>query len=120
MTANKSANQLSSITLQEVQEHYMDYPYPYRNPEDEKQRLLQLMGESLGELNHHLYKGKKSFKKGFRVLIAGGGTGDSSTFLGEQLKDTDAEIVYLDFSKNSMEIAKKRAEIRKIKKYYLD
>jgi ubiquinone/menaquinone biosynthesis C-methylase UbiE len=115
MTSNKSANQLSSITLQEVQEHYMDYPYPYRNPEDEKQRLLQLMGESLGELNHHLYKGKKSFKKGFRVLIAGGGTGDSSTFLGEQLKDTDAEIVYLDFSKNSMEIAKKRAEIRGLK-----
>lgn len=115
MVAAKSDNQVVSITLKEVQDHYMDYPYPYRNPEEEKTRLLQLMGESLGELNHHLYKGKKSFKKGFRVLIAGGGTGDSSTFLGEQLKDSDAEIVYLDFSKNSMEIAQKRAEIRGLK-----
>lgn len=115
MAVKKSDNQTSSVTLKEVQDHYMDYPYPYRNPEDEKTRLLQLMGESLGELNHHLFQGKKSFKNGFRVLIAGGGTGDSSTFLGEQLKDTDAEIVYLDFSKNSMEIAQKRAEIRGLK-----
>ncbi|MES2214740.1 MAG: class I SAM-dependent methyltransferase [Pseudomonadota bacterium] len=101
--------------LQEVQEHYMDYPYPFRDPEDEKRRLLSLMGEYLGELNHWLYNGKKNFKKGFRVLVAGGGTGDSSTYMGEQLKDTDAEIVYLDFSRNSMEIAKQRAEIRGIK-----
>lgn len=98
-----------------VQEHYQDYPYPFRDPEDEKTRILSLAGEYLGELNHWLYKGKQDFKSGFRVLIAGGGTGDSSTFLGEQLKNTDAEIVYLDFSKPSMEIAMKRAEIRGLK-----
>jgi ubiquinone/menaquinone biosynthesis C-methylase UbiE len=107
--ANKSEG------LEQVQEHYMDYPYPFRDPEDETRRLLSLMGEYLGELNHWLYNGKKNFKKGFRILVAGGGTGDSSTYMGEQLKDTDAEIVYLDFSNNSMEVAKKRAEIRGIK-----
>lgn len=111
----KVTTEITSKTLTEVQEHYMDYPYPHRNPEEEKTRLLQLMGESLVELNHYLYKGKEDFKKGFRILIAGGGTGDSSTFLGDQLKNTDAEIVYLDFSKKSMEIAQKRAEIRGIK-----
>lgn len=101
--------------LEQVKEHYMDYPYPFRDPEDEKSRLLSLMGESLPELNHWLYKGKQNFKKGFRILIAGGGTGDCSTYMAEQLKNTDAEIVYLDFSKNSMEIAKKRAEVRGLK-----
>jgi ubiquinone/menaquinone biosynthesis C-methylase UbiE len=101
--------------LAEVREHYQDYPYPFRDPEDEKQRLLQICGEYLGELNHWLYKGKKDFKSNFRVLIAGGGTGDCSTYMGEQLKNTKAEIVYLDFSKASMEIAKKRAEVRGIK-----
>lgn len=111
----KATTKITSETLTEVQEHYMDYPYPHRDPEDEKTRLLQLMGESLVELNHNLYKGKEDFKKGFRVLVAGGGTGDSSTFLGEQLKNTNAEIVYLDFSKKSMEIAQKRAEIRGLK-----
>ncbi len=104
-----------SKDLTKVQEHYQDYPYPFRDPEEETNRLLVLAGEYLGELNHWLYKGKQDFKKGFRILIAGGGTGDCSTFLGEQLKDYGAEIVYLDFSKPSMEIAQQRAEKRGIK-----
>lgn len=101
--------------IKEVVEHYLDYPYPLRNPEDEKTRLLQIHGENLNELNHWLFKGKETFNNGFRVLVAGGGTGDSSTYLAEQLKDKDAEVVYLDFSKKSMEIAKKRAEYRGLK-----
>ncbi|WP_342278683.1 class I SAM-dependent methyltransferase [Candidatus Tisiphia endosymbiont of Myopa tessellatipennis] len=95
-----------------VQEHYQDYPYPYRDPEDETKRLLVISGEFLGELNHYLYKGKEDFNSGFRVLIAGGGTGDSAIYMAEQLKDKNAEVVYLDFSKPSMEIAQKRAEKR--------
>lgn len=90
-------------------------PISFRDPEEEKNRLLQICGEYLGELNHWLFKGKKNFKSNFRMLVAGGGTGDSSTYLGEQLKNSKAEIVYLDFSKASMEIAKKRAEVRGIK-----
>jgi SAM-dependent methyltransferase len=113
--SNKIKEPSQSKDLEAVKEHYMDYPYPYRNPEDEKSRMLTTVGEYLGEMNHWLFKGKEDFKKNFRILIAGGGTGDSSTFLGEQLKNTEAEIVYLDFSKASMEIAKKRAEIRGIK-----
>jgi 2-polyprenyl-3-methyl-5-hydroxy-6-metoxy-1,4-benzoquinol methylase len=98
--------------IKSVVDHYLDYPYPLRNPEDEKKRLLQIHGEHLNELNHWLFKGKQTFNDGFRVLVAGGGTGDSSTYMGEQLKNKNAEVVYLDFSKNSMEIAKKRAENR--------
>ena len=104
-----------SKDLTEVQEHYQDYPYPFRDPEEEKKRLLSIMGEYLGELNHYLYKGKENFKKGFRVLIAGGGTGDSAVYMAEQLKNTNAEVVYLDFSNPSMEIAKQRAENRGLK-----
>ena len=104
-----------SKDLTEVQEHYQDYPYPFRDPEEEKKRLLSIMGEYLGELNHYLYKGKENFKKDFRVLIAGGGTGDSAVYMAEQLKNTNAEVVYLDFSNPSMEIAKKRAANRGLK-----
>jgi len=93
-----------------IQEQYQEYPYPLRDPESEKGRLISLIGSSLAEINHWLFRGKESFVNGFRVLVAGGGTGDASTFLGLQLKDTDAEVVYLDFSQKSMEIAKKRAE----------
>lgn len=99
--------------LKQVQDHYMDYPYPFRNPEDEKDRIIKIYGDCLGEINHWLYKGRESFKDGFRVLIAGGGTGDSAIFLADQLRDIpNAEVVYLDFSKASMAIAQKRAEYR--------
>lgn len=110
-----TTNKLNPKDIKQVVDHYLDYPYPLRNPEDERTRLLQIHGEYLGELNQWLYKGKETFNNGFRVLIAGGGTGDSCIYFGEQLKDKNAEIVYLDFSKNSMEIAKKRAEIRGLK-----
>lgn len=108
-------NKLSSKDLSEVQEHYLDYPYPYRNPEDEKNRLLYVQGEYLGELNYWLFKGKENFQNNFRILIAGGGTGDGTIYIAMQLMNYNAEIIYLDFSKNSMEIAKKRAEIRGLK-----
>ena len=101
-----------SNDLKQVQDQYLDYPYPLRNPEDDKTRLVKTCGDCLGELNHWLYRGKENFKDGFRVLVAGGGTGDGAIFLADQLKSTNAQIVYLDFSKNSMAIAQKRAEYR--------
>ena len=104
---------VKSEILKEVQDHYLDYPYPYRDPEDEKTRLMVMYNDYLGSMNHWLFEGKEDFKKGFRILIAGGGTGDSTVYLAEQLKDNkDAEIVYLDFSKNSMKIAQERAKNR--------
>lgn len=98
--------------LKQVQDHYLDYPYPHRDPEDDKKRLMKVYGDYLGEISHWLFEGKKDFKKGFRCMVSGGGTGDSIVYLAEQLKDTDAEVVYLDFSKTSMEVAKERAKNR--------
>ena len=113
----KTKNTFTKVSkdLVEVQEHYQDYPYPFRDPDQEKERLLATFGEFLGELNHFLYKGKENFNNGFRCLVAGGGTGDSTIYLAEQLKDKKAEIIYLDFSKPSMEVAQKRAEVRNLK-----
>ena len=98
--------------LKNVKDQYEDYPYPARDPEEEKDRLLVCAGDNLHEINHWLFKGKKKFDKNFRILVAGGGTGDASTYYAAQLEGTGAEVVYLDFSKASLEIAKRRAEIR--------
>ena len=38
MTKAKKAT-VKSKDLKQVQDHYLDYPYPHRNPEDEKTRL---------------------------------------------------------------------------------
>jgi len=100
--------------LNNVGKQYEEYPYPERDPLDERKRLLPTMGDMLCHINHYCFEGKRDFSKGFRVLVAGGGTGDSLIFLAEQLRDTDAEIVYLDYSQASMTVAKQRAQVRQL------
>lgn len=101
--------------LKQVQDQYIDYPYPLRNPEDEKTRIILVGNFYLGEINHWVFGGKESFQDNFRILVAGAGTGDAVICYAEQLKNTNAEIVYLDFSKASMAIAQERAKIRGLK-----
>ncbi len=98
--------------LPKVKEQYEHFPYPPRSPEDERRHLRATVTECLDALNHHAYGGMRNFHKNFRALVAGGGTGDSAICLAEQLRDTDAQIVYLDMSEASMEVAKARAAVR--------
>ncbi|NYE61086.1 SAM-dependent methyltransferase [Duganella sp. 1224] len=100
--------------LAEVRSQYEALPYPPRKPSEERQRLLRTWLEDLAMINHYCYAGRQDFRHGFRVLVAGGGTGDASIFLAEQLKDTDAQIVHLDFSGASIAIARERAAIRQL------
>jgi len=97
-----------------VREQYEAYPYPERDPEAEKERLLSTWPEQLAQINHYCFRGRRDFRSGFRVLIAGGGTGDATIYLAEQLRDTDAQLVYLDWSGASLAIAQRRAQIRKL------
>ncbi|MBW8039415.1 MAG: class I SAM-dependent methyltransferase [Planctomycetes bacterium] len=98
--------------LSAVREQYENYPYPYRDPEDEKKRIVCGGLDCIAKINHYCYGGKCDFKNSFRILVAGGGTGDAAIFLAEQLRETNAQIVYLDVSLASMEIAKQRVQIR--------
>ena len=68
--------------------------------------------DDLGLINHHCFRGERRFESGFRVLLAGGGTGDGTIFLAEQLRGTNAHIVHLDVSEASIAIARERAKIR--------
>lgn len=99
--------------LAAVRDQYENYPYPYRAPADEKHRLIEIGLERLDLINFYCFKGACDFNQ-FRVLVAGGGTGDSVIFLAEQLKDKAAEIWYVDISKASMDIAKERAKQRNL------
>jgi SAM-dependent methyltransferase len=101
----------TSNYLKNVREQYEEYPYPARNPEDEKTRLIPTGLEFLDYLNFKCFKGAQGFSR-FRALVAGGGTGDAAIFLGEQLRDRDAEVVYLDISSASRRIAEERARVR--------
>lgn len=95
-----------------VQTQYEALPYPERDPADEKRRLLRTWLDDLPMVSHYGFGGRASFAEGLRVLVAGGGTGDATVFLAEQLRATKAEVVHLDFSRTSLELARRRVEAR--------
>ena len=103
---------LTDNYLPQVRSQYEALPYPPCNPEDERQRLTQTWLDELPMINHYCFAGKQSFQNHFRALVAGGGTGDATIFLAEQLRGTNAEVVHLDMSQASMALAKQRAQIR--------
>ncbi|MSO89476.1 MAG: class I SAM-dependent methyltransferase [Rhodospirillaceae bacterium] len=97
-----------------VAEQYEAYPYPPRDPRDEKKRLIAGSPSHLAEINHYVFGGRLDFTRPFRALIAGGGTGDGAIMLAQQLADAacPAEIVYLDRSAAARRIAEARAQAR--------
>lgn len=98
--------------LRQVREQYENYPYPLVDPQHEYKGLVIPLTEELARINQYGFEGKKDFRRGFRALVAGGGTGDAAIALAEQLRETDAEIVYVDISTASMAIAQERARLR--------
>ena len=92
-----------------VRKQYESFPYPHRDPAEDAQRLLGTYMDALPTVSHYLFQGKLDVTKSLRVLIAGGGTGDATVYLGRQLRDTRAEVVYVDLSEQSQQIARARA-----------
>ncbi len=99
-----------------VSAQYEGYPYPARKPADEKKRLIEGSPSDLAEIRHYLFAGALPDTGGepFRVLIAGGGTGDAAIMLAQHCASADlpAEITYLDLSRASREITEARAKVR--------
>jgi SAM-dependent methyltransferase len=98
--------------LPQVRDQYEALPYPPRDPAEEIERLVKTWLDDPPMINHYCFAGRETFRNKFRALVAGGGTGDASIFLAERLKNTDAEIVHLDFSKAAIQIARERAKVR--------
>ncbi len=97
-----------------VQRHYETLPYPARDPKDEAKRLIAGSPSHMLEVDHYLFEGKRDWSKPFRVLVAGGGTGDAVIMLAQQLADrkATAEIHYLDMSSAARAVAEARAQAR--------
>ena len=94
---------------------YEAYPYPARDPAEERQRLIQGSPSDLREIVHYLRGGRFDPAAPFRALIAGGGTGDAAIMLAQQLAEAGAgraEVVYLDLSASSRAVAEARARVR--------
>ncbi len=99
-----------------VQSQYEAYPYPERNPADEKSRLITGSPSNLAELNHYVFGGRRDFSKPLSALVAGGGTGDAAILLAQQMADfgIPGEVVHLDQSEASQAVARERARVREL------
>jgi len=102
-----------------VRAQYEAYPYPARDPADEKKRLVTGSPSDLREIDHYLYAGARDWSLPFRVLVAGGGTGDGLVMLAQQLADRrcPAELHYLDLSQSSRAIAEARIRARGLERF---
>lgn len=103
---------------QDVSEMYEDLPYPPRDPTDE------VAGEPFAvdppstpaAIAQHVYGGDLDFYalgRPFRVLIAGGGTGDSTVMAAVSFYEAQipVEIVHCDLSAASIGIARRRLAV---------
>lgn len=99
---------------QAVLSQYESYPYPERNPDDEKKRLIAGSPSSLFELNHYIFGGARDLSKPLQALVAGGGTGDAVIMLAQQMHDAcvPGEVTHLDLSGPSQAVAQARAKVR--------
>ncbi len=97
-----------------VRDQYETYPYPPRDPADERKRLITGSPSHIDEINHYVFAGKRDFSAPFRALVAGGGTGDGAIMLAQQLADRGrgGQVVYIDMSESACRIARERARIR--------
>ncbi|MEM1277045.1 MAG: class I SAM-dependent methyltransferase [Pseudomonadota bacterium] len=97
-----------------VKRQYETYPYPARDPADEAARLIEGSPSHPLEIDHFLFAGQRDWRQPFKVLVAGGGTGDGLIMLAQKLSDLEcpAEITYLDLSEASRAVAEARAVAR--------
>lgn len=97
-----------------VRHQYEAYPYPSRDPADEATRLIVGSPSRVAELNHYVFGGRRDFSRPLRVLVAGGGTGDATVQLAQQLADRGcpAAITQLDLSAAALAIADARIAAR--------
>ncbi len=104
------------MTIDTLRAHYEAYPYPHRDPADERKRLVTGSPSGLHQIRHYVYAGKLPEGRPLRFLAAGGGTGDAAIMMAQQALDqgVEADVLHLDLSATSQEIARKRAGIRNL------
>jgi SAM-dependent methyltransferase len=100
--------------MSDVRTQYEAYPYPARDPEEERRRLITGSPSHPLEIDHFIYGGQRDWSRPLRALIAGGGTGDGLIQLAQMMTQAGKpyEITYVDLSSASRAVAEARAKVR--------
>ena len=110
------AEPMSDATDTQLAAQYEAYPYPRRDPRDEAKRLIIGSPGHLLEIDHWVFRGLRPASEPLRALFAGGGTGDGTLMLAQQMARAGrmGSVTWLDRSDAALRIAQARASARKL------
>ena len=93
---------------------YEAYPYPQRDPREEAKRLIVGSPGHLREIDHWVFGATRPAGAPLRALIAGGGTGDATIMLAQQMARVGrpGSVTWLDRSGAALKVAQARAGVR--------
>ena len=105
---------MTDATDARLAEQYETYPYPRRDPRDEAKRLVVGSPGHLLEVDYWVFGATRPAARTLNVLVAGGGTGDATIMLAQQLATAGrpGAVTWLDRSGPALKIAQARAAAR--------
>ncbi|MGI4951264.1 MAG: class I SAM-dependent methyltransferase [Janthinobacterium lividum] len=105
---------MQDATDARLADQYEAYPYPQRDPRDEKKRLIIGSPSHLREIDHWVFQGRRPAAEPLRALFAGGGTGDGTIMLAAHLARAGrpGKVTHLDRSAAAQAVARARAAAR--------
>jgi SAM-dependent methyltransferase len=105
---------MSGATDHQLASQYEAYPYPRRDPRDEAKRLIVGSPSHLREIDHWVFGATRPASRPLRALMAGGGTGDATIMLAQQMArlGRPGQVTWLDRSRAALESARGRAAAR--------
>jgi SAM-dependent methyltransferase len=108
------AGRMQDATDSRLAAQYEAYPYPRRDPRDEAKRLIVGSPGHLREIDYWIFGARRAGGRPLDALIAGGGTGDATIMLAQQMarEGRAGSVTWLDRSAAALQIARARAEVR--------
>jgi len=105
---------MTDATDQRLAGQYEAFPYPKRDPRDEAKRLIVGSPSHIREIDHWIFGATRPASRSLNALIAGGGTGDATVMLAQQMTrfGRSGQVTWLDRSTAALAIARGRAQAR--------
>lgn len=105
---------MTDATDAQLAAQYEAFPYPRRDPRDEARRLVVGSPGHLREIDYWLFGATRSAARPLHALFAGGGTGDGTLMLAQQMTAAGraGSVTWLDRSAAALQIAQARAAAR--------
>lgn len=105
---------MTDATDAQLAAQYEAFPYPRRDPQEEARRLVVGSPSHLLEVDHWIFGARRARSQPLRALMAGGGSGDGTIMLAQQLASAGrpGEVTWLDRSAAARQVAEARAAVR--------